>query len=246
MRSVAGKIGLALVGAVAAAVLAARGAKLITTSDRTALAALVVVALVAVLTPAWAANSDSRRRRAAREEVDAEQALSAALWTIIDLLEASGLDVDYRDFSLSVYRLRTSRSRETELLLVHRERARNRAASSGITWRPGLGVIGTCVQTRDVAAQDFAALSTAPDLASPQDWAALPDEVRLGLSWEQFSQARGKYGTIVAAPSTTTRQGRTVVLGCAALDGPPDMVDALTEAPVINQMLLAADGLLQT
>lgn len=246
MRTVVAKVVLALAGAVAAAVLGARGADVIDVSGAVALALLVVVALVAVATASSTAISEYRRKRAEIAVADAERALTAALWTIVDLLEATGTRVDFRDLSLAVYRLRQRRLRKPVLERVHMLRARNRPEASGIAWRPGLGVLGTCLLTGKVEAQDFSELSATPELRTETDWLTLPEDIRRGLRWAQFDVARGKYGTIVAAPSSSSGSGGpSVVLGCATLDGPPDMVAELSATPVVNQMLMAADGLLQ-
>lgn len=243
MRGVLGKVLLAVLGAAAAGALSLRGARLWTPSDAVTVALVVVIALVAVLSSTTTAVSDYRRTRRASAEQDAEQALTAALWAVVDLLEASGTSIDYRDLSLSVHRVRR-RWRGTRLERVHMLRARNRPEASGILWKPGLGAIGTCVQEGRVVAQDFAALSAADELRTADDWATLPDVVRLGLSWEQFGAARGKYGTIVAAPVVGTRGGHSVVTGCVALDGPAGMEEQLSAPAVVNRMLEAAHGVL--
>lgn len=244
VRGLLGKSLLAVLGAVAASGLSLRGAELWTPSDAVTVTLIVVVAVVAVLSTITTAVGEYRRKRRTGAEQDAERALTAALWAIVDLLETSGTDIDYRDLSLSVYRLRKRTIRGGQLQRVHMVRARNRPQASGITWKPGLGVIGTCVQEGHLVAQDFAAISDSPDLRTEADWTALPDVVRLGLSWEQFSAARGKYGTIVASPVYAPGGGHSVIVGCIALDGPPDMEDDLSSTAVVNRMLEAANGLL--
>jgi hypothetical protein len=244
VRGVVVKVVLAVLGAGAAAGLALRSAKLWTPSDRVTIALVVAVAVVAVISSSMAAVGDVRRQRRAGADQDAERALTAALWAIVDLLEASGTPVDYRDLSLSVYRLRRRRLRTPQLRRVHMLRARNRPEASGIRWAPGRGVIGTCVETGRLVAQDFAALSDAPDLRTAEDWDELPAEVRLGLTWEQFCAARDKYGTVVAAAVTVDRPAGSEIIGCIALDGPRDLEDELSATPVVNRALEAAQGLL--
>jgi hypothetical protein len=239
------KVVLAALGAGATAGLSLRAVGRWSPSGTVTVALVVVIAVVAVLSSATAAIGDYRRKRRAGAERDAERALTAALWAIVDLLEASGHKVDYRDLSLSVYRLRKRRLRPAELRRVHMLRARNRPEASGIRWAPGIGAIGTCVQTGRLVAQDFAALSSSPELRTAADWQTLPEEVRLGLSWDQFTAARGKYGTVVAAAVTEDRPVGSVIIGCIALDGPPDMEDELSATSVVNRALEAAKGLLQ-
>jgi hypothetical protein len=245
VRGVIGKIVLAVLGAAAAAGLSLRATRRWSPSDTVTVVLVVIVAVVAVLSSVTTAIGDYRRQRRIAATQDAEQALTAALWAIVDLLEASGVPIDYRDLSLSVYRLHRRTGRRSSLRRVHMLRARNRPEASGIRWKPGLGVIGTCVQQGRLVAQDFAAISDLPDLRTEADWATLPDDVRLGLSWDQFSAARGKYGTIVAAPVYAPGKRGSVITGCIALDGPPDMEDELSATPVVNQMLEAANGVLQ-
>lgn len=239
------KVVLAALGAGATAGLTLRATGRWSPSDTVTVTLIAVVAVVAVLSSVTAALGDYRRKRRAAVDQDADRALTAALWAIVDLLEASGRRIDYRDLSLSVYRLRTRMLRPPELRRVHMLRARNRPEASGIRWSPGVGAIGTCVRTGRLVAQDFAALSDSPDLRTAADWLMLPDEIRLGLSWEQFSAARGKYGTVVAAAVTEDRPEGSAIIGCIALDGPPDMEDQLSATPVVNRALEAGSGLLR-
>jgi hypothetical protein len=121
------------------------------------------------------------------------------------------------------------------------------------SWPTGLDVLrppGSApsvhvVQTGRLVAQDFAALSNSPELRTAADWQTLPEEIRLGLPWDQFTAARGKYGTVVAAAVTEDRPVGSVIIGCIALDGPPDMEDELSATSVVNRALEAGKGLLQ-
>lgn len=236
---------LAVAGAVAAATLAYRGFRPSAVPSWLTLTAIVTAAFVAAVSPIWAAAGDFLRKRAETAEQDAELALIAALWSIVDLLEASQVDIDFRDLGLGVYRLQQRRWRDPVLRRVHLVRARNRPAASGISWRPGLGVIGRCVQTGQVEFQDFSLLSDNAELQAADDWAELPSDVTLGLSWDQFTAARGKYGTIVAAPITASGTTGSTVVGCVALDGPPGREAELSGTAIVNRMGEAADGLLQ-
>jgi len=234
----------ALLAAVAAAVLALNGGKVIHAPVWLLVACIVTsVALAAVTTIGGAWTEWHRRRLGARREL-ADISLTAAAWAIVDQV---GGPLDFRDLGVAVYRLgRVWWSPfRPQLLRLHRVRASHRPTASRVTWRPGKGVIGACVTKGEVVAVDLAQMYR--DLGRPTEaeWPAVPEEIRLGLSYEEYLDVRDKYGVVIASPLIDDSGTSSTVAGCVALDGPEGQLASLSSDEVLGLLNSTAQGLLR-
>ncbi len=210
--------------------------------SRAALIALVTAS--AVLTAGVtipAAVGEWRAQRNAYRRDQSAVLLEATAWAIVD---ATGLD--FRDLGLAAYVVRRSlwRPWSTVLHRVQRVRAKRRPSSSRVNWRPGIGVIGTCVARGQLVAQDLASDYAAIWPCSEQEWDELvDDEIKHGLSFADFLDVRAKYGVVIATPILDDTASTTRVLGCVSLDGPVGSFARLTELDVEGLLDSAAQSL---
>jgi hypothetical protein len=234
----------ALLAAAAGIVLALEGAGLLDAPARLLVACIVVSAALAAVSTIAAAWSEWRKRRLGQQRELVEIVLNAAAWAVVDQI---GPPLDYRDLGIAAYRAERSRWRpwRTELRRVHRVRASRRPVSSDVDWRPGKGVIGTCVSKGEVVAVDMARLYA--DLGEPSaaEWEQVPEDTRLGLSYEEYLDLRDKYAVVVATPIVDDTGPRSRVAGCVALDGPEGRLDDLATDEVLGLLAFAGRALLQ-
>jgi hypothetical protein len=233
----------AVLAAAAAVVLGLNGSGLIDAPDRLVVTGVVTSAVLAAGSTVVSAWAEWRRRRlgAQRELVDIQ--LTGAGWAVVDQV---GGGLDYRDLGLAAYRVQRlwwHPSRE-RLRRIYRVRASRRPATSNIDWGPGKGVIGACVTRGEVVAVDLRQLYDDLGEPGPADWADLPDDVRLGLTYEEYLDVRDKYDVVVATPVIDDSHGDARVLGCLSLDGPAGRFDDLTSDEVLSLLGWAAQGLL--
>lgn len=243
MLTAVGKTVAALAAAVAAVLLALHQLHVFTLSRQGIVVSVVVSAALAAVTTIAGSWREWRQRRmgARREAVDA--LLTTSLWAIVDLLQGA---LDYRDLGMAAYR--TSRSwwwpARQRLARLHRVRASRRPVTSDMSWRPGKGVIGTCVAQGQVVAIDLRELYGELGEVGPAEWASLPGDVTMGLTWPEFRDVREKYDVVVASPILEETVGHTQVRGVVALDGPPDSLDLLSQDKVVRQLGDAAKNIL--
>ena len=233
----------ALLAAAAGAILALNGAKLVAAPVRVVIACIVTSAALAAVTTIGGAWSEWRRRRQGARRELADLSLTAAAWAIVDQV---GGGLDFRDLGVAVYRV----GRlwwwpfRLRLLRLHRVRASRRPTASHVDWRPGKGVIGTCVARGEVVAVDLAQMYR--DLGHPTgaEWPSVPEEIRLGLSYEEYLDVRGKYGVVIASPLIEDSGTSSTIAGCVALDGPEGALDSLSSDEVLGLLNSTAQGLL--
>jgi hypothetical protein len=117
--------------------------------------------------------------------------------------------------------------------------------SSNITFTKGKGVIGRCVETQAVAAYDLAQMYR--DLGQPTEaeWAALPADVSLNLSYSEYLDARDKYAVVIASPIIDDSSAQARVRGCIVLDGPDGRFADLNTDEVLALLNSATQGLLR-
>nr|WP_284290105.1 hypothetical protein [Angustibacter aerolatus] len=241
------KVVAALVAAVAAVALGLHASGVLTLSGTQRVAAVVASAVLAAVSTVAVAVRDWRERRAGlvRERVD--DVLDGVLWAVVDLLvtrpEVGRLDV--RDLGVAAYRLERPwwAPWRPRLRRVHRVRARHRPTAASVDWVPGKGVVGRCVAQRRVVAQDLGAVDEATRGCTREQWDAMPDDVRLGLDFDEHLAVRGRYGVVVAAPVIDDRRAVARVSGCIALDGPSGCLAALRSDDVVG-VLESAGALL--
>lgn len=242
-RAVAKTLAAVLV-AVAAGILALNGARVITASNRLLLAAVVTTTVLAALSTIGGAWGEWREQRlgSRRELVDFQ--LDATLWAIVDQV---GPGLDYRDLGIAVYR--TYRPWwwpfHARLRRVQRVRASHRPVSSNITFTLGKGVIGRCVETQAVAAYDLTQMYRALGQPSESDWANLPADITLNLSYAEYLDARDKYAVVIASPMIDDSSSQAEVRGCIVLDGPDGRFGELNTDEVLALLNSAAQGLLR-
>ena len=234
----------AVLVAVAAAILALNGAEVIQASNRLILGAVVTTTVIAALSTIGASWGEWRKKRLGnrRELVDFQ--LDATLWAIVDQV---GSGLDYRDLGIAVYRLerRWWWPFSSRLRRLQRVRAAHRPVSSNITFTVGKGVIGRCVATQAVAAYDLAQMYA--DLGHPTEaeWAALPADVSLNLSYAEYLDNRDKYAVVIASPIIDDSSTKAEVRGCIVLDGPPGRFADLNTDEVLALLNSATEGLLR-
>jgi hypothetical protein len=233
----------ALLAAVAGIVLALNGAHVITASPRLLLACVVTSSALAALATIGAAWGEWRERRLGARRELADIQLTAAAWAIVDQVAPQ---LDYRDLGLAVYRVERIwwwpfRSR---LRRLHRVRSSRRPTTSDVRWKPGKGVIGACVARGEVVAVDLTQMYRDLGARTKDEWPSVPDDVRLGLTWEEYVDVRDKYEVVVASPVIDDSGTRSRVLGCVALDAPDGHFADLTSDEVLGLLNSAAQGLL--
>ena len=236
--SVALRLLAALLALAAATVIAVDQAGIRDVAPVVRAAAAIVAAALAFAATTHAVLKDYRARRRATATEDLRYAVRQLAFSIAEMTL-----VDVRDLGLAVYVVRRDwplpwRRRLDRVL---RERAVRRPSASRVTWRPGMGVIGRCVATGTDVAQDVGA-DTAPWLdATPEDWALrVPEDVKAGLTHEEFLELRGRYHVVVATPILDDRASVTRVVGCVALDGPEGSFDDLAADDVRAAMAAMA------
>ncbi len=234
MLKAVGKTVAAVAAALAAALLALNGARLISVPRSVLLGAVVISAVLAAFTTSAASWAEWRSRRVGARRTSAEFQLTSTLWAIVDQTAAAG-PIDYRDLGLAVYRCRR-RWWWPRVRLVRQDRVRasHRPGVSDVVWRPGKGVIGTCVSTGSMVAIDVSELYGSLGRPDPQDWAEAPGDVTMGLDYAEYLDLRDKYDVVVAVPMTDQGGPTTKVTGCVALDGPSGRLATLTTVEIID------------
>jgi hypothetical protein len=233
----------ALLAAVAGIILALNGADVIAASPRVLVACVVTTSALAALATIGAAWGEWRERRLGARRELADIQLTAAAWAIVDQVSPQ---LDYRDLGLAVYRVERVWwwPPLTRLRRLHRVRSSRRPTTSDVKWKPGKGVIGACVARGEVVAVDLTQMYRDLGARSKDEWPNVPDDVRLGLTWEEYVDVRDKYEVVVASPVIDDSGARSKVLGCVALDGPAGRFADLTTDEVLGLLNSAAQGLL--
>lgn len=197
-------------------------------------------AAIAAITTIIAAVAEFRARRGQLIADKTLFRLRSLAFAVQDITE-----IDVRELGLACYLLRPRkpwRWRPT-LARVARDRAEHRPVVSGIRWRPGKGVIGRCVVEGAAIGTDLAADQADYTAVSEADWRSkrVPENVVLGLGYEEFIKVRGKFHTVIAVPMIDAGTG--TVVGCVALDGPKGSLDRLWIDDVRNALTQGADDI---
>jgi hypothetical protein len=158
---------------------------------------------------------------------------------LLELEEATGINA--RQLGVSAYRLRQhiwpfAKPRLERLLrlqLLIR-------VSSGIAWRPGLGVIGQCIQRGEDVVENLAALDEQLSDVLPDEWASLGDDLTYGFSYEEFLRVRGKYGVVLASPMIKETPLGSRVIGCVAVDAPANAFAVMASEGIRGLVAAAA------
>ncbi|HEX6197670.1 MAG TPA: hypothetical protein VFZ37_17270 [Jiangellaceae bacterium] len=189
----------------------------------------VAVALVAagvVVAFFISVESAVDRYLVSRAEELREQARAVLAPLLIELEEATGIGAD--ELGVSAYRLRPRvlPFRQPRLERIVRMQLVIRVAS-GISWRPGVGVIGQCVTRGADVIENLAMLDEELEDVTAEEWRTLPADLTYGLSYDEYLRVRGKYEVILATPIIQERPLGSRVIGCIAVDAPAAAYDAL-------------------
>lgn len=236
------KVLAAVLAAAVGAGLALQGAEVWSPSDSVVVSLIVTAAVLAGGSTAISAVSEFRTRRLGARRDFADAILTGALWAVVD---ATGFD--YRSLGLAAYRIQRVwwAPWRRRLARIHRVRAHFRPAASGVRWTLGKGVIGACISQQQVVAQDLRTDYEALWPCSEEEWNTVaPPEARLGLTYAEFLDVRGKYDVVVAAPILDVSGATTRAVGCVALDGPSGSLERLDDDDVLGLLDWVAQGLL--
>lgn len=233
---------MAAASAATAVALGLHQAGVLALSSTTRIVLVALAAAVAFVSSTVVAVGDWRRQRAEARRDDVAFALRGVAFAVQDL---TGIDI--RELGLAAYVVRRSPLRPWRQVLtrVHRERSARRPAASGIVWRPGVGVIGDCVRSQEAVGQDVGVDQAPYADVDRAGWAAVPEHVKAGLTFEEFQRVVGKYHVVVAVPLIDDTRQRTRAVGCVALDGPAGSYAALWTPDVRDALMSAATTLRQ-
>jgi hypothetical protein len=238
-RRFLGKVLVAVASFAAAVAVGLQGAGVWDASPGEQVAVAVAVALLALGSSVGAAVSELSAQRSDERRTKVAFILEALGFAVQD---ATG--IDFRDLGLAAYVLeRPLFRRQERLVRLHRVRPRASPGVSGVDWHPGKGVIGMCVvEGRDIG-YDISELDADIAGTTREHWAALSDDERLGLTYDEWLLLREKFGVVVATPVVRERSGRSSTVGCVALDGPAGQIDVLFSDEVRAQLQSAATSL---
>lgn len=200
-------------------------------------ATLVAAGVFVALVTSTEAAIDQYRH--GRSEVLREQVRAVLSPLLIELEEHTGIST--RRLGIDAYRVhrpvlpfrRVRLERLLRLKLIV-------AVSSGITWRPGVGVVGQCVERGEDVVENLALLDEQLANVGEDEWKTLPTDVTYGLSYEEHRKVRGKYGVVLATPMIKETPYGSRVIGCVAIDAPAEGFAALASDEVRGLVAAAA------
>lgn len=208
------KLLAALASIASTAGLAAQQAGLWTNPPRWTLIAMVsTVAVVASAASTRSAYWEIKGPRDAQLKSDVAALLRGAAREI-----AAARSLDRDAVGVSAFEVRRSWVFWQRLERVYRERVHSNPPPSGITWTKGKGVIGLCWAQNKCIFRDLKAIATKHSDCTPEQFDRLGDDVRMGLSYDEFVTIIGKYSSVIAFPMT--HEGNFI--GCIAVDLPLD------------------------
>lgn len=186
--------------------------------------ALIIVAVLTTGVIA-VASTVARALRTSRSEKDEHlhrkiiDLLHSMNHTVVEMLGDDGSLELLRDLGASAWKI-DGPGRRPYLRRIGRVRISSLLQPSGITWTKGKGVLGECWQigrTKKCSpAADDARLVHIQDADA---WNRLPEATRHGLTFEEYTRIRGKYGTVIAVPIRA--EGTEQLVGVVTLDAPP-------------------------
>ncbi len=119
---------------------------------------------------------------------------------------------------------------------IERERVADLPVPSGITWRPGKGVIGLCVSQSKEQNFDAGAFKAKYRKYTKEQWKKLDRDTRMDLRYDEFQRIHDKYGTVIAVPMMKGER----VIGCVSFDAPEGLHRHLKDADVVDAVAAAA------
>ncbi len=238
----------AALNAVAAAALGLKTAGIVKLPRWLTVAAISVVALTAVLRSAQAALLEFRGVRVEELRRTFEMTLRVILCTIATHARLGSCDLGIAVWTL---RRRPPLVGRKQLWPIFRQRAAYGDGPSGVTWRPGKGIHGRCVESGTYLWRDLGADSEIYRNVQDKDWPTVPDEVRQDMTLMEFRRAVGRYRFVAAAPIIQQVGGHEETVGCVTLDVPStgsgakltrQEISRLT-AQTVEQVLKGAAGM---
>jgi hypothetical protein len=201
-----------------------------------AIAAMFLISVASGASRVVAAVFTSRRREA---QAQSQQILKTLVWAVSD---ETGLDP--RMLGASAWSL-VGVWRFKWLYRLAREHYLSDPPPSQIWWTPGKGIIGRCVATGQKQIVNVRTIDTQlSQLVTAEEWGALPDERRMGLSFKEYEKIRGKYGTVVAMPIIDPARGHRVI-GVVSLDAPTGNHGKVSRPAVVEKVGQAAASVAQ-
>jgi hypothetical protein len=195
-----------------------------------ALGVTAIVPLMQVMISEWGEKS----RRSAIERARKIEAFLVA--SLIHLVRHAGADWENIGVQVFLVRRRLWRRHHVRAAKVRL----GAVPSSGTDWTEGKGIIGLCWATRAQQCVDLAS-HFAPYLGCDKaSWDALPDRIRFGLDFEDFTRLGGKYGVVAAVPIMDERDR---YVGCVTADNPPSAAgtpNALDNEEVLKALATTA------
>ena len=110
--------------------------------------------------------------------------------------------------------------------------------ASGIVWRPGVGVVGQCIQRGEDVVENLATLDEQLASVTPDEWDSLGDDLTYGFTYAEFQRVRGKW----RGPGQSDDQAPlgSRVVGCVSVDGPAGSFQALASTEIRALVAAAA------
>jgi len=198
------------------------------------LVALGVTAAVPVLQATLAQLGERSRLKELERQRDFETCLTSSLIYCVKHAGAQWLDIGIQAFQVSG---RWPRRERQERIAKVRLRP---VSSSGVSWEKGKGVIGRCWATHAPQYEDLEAHFAEYNGFGADEWNALPEGVRFGLSFDDFQRLKGKYGTVAAVP---IKDAIGKYLGCVTADTGPrgDGPETLVKGEILDSLATTAD-----
>ena len=184
-------------------------------------------------------SSIAGQRASARQEQRRDKLRALLQPVALRVQDLTGIDV--RDLGLAAYAVRRFGwwvwPWQPRLRRMYRVRPKI-AAVSRVDWRPGKGVMGSCVVRGQDVAEDVAALEDLLKNETAGTW----DPARAhGLTYAEWLDTRGKYGVILATPILGGGAGGSFVQGVLVVDGPAGAFTAIVTDEVRAELASVAD-----
>ncbi|WP_420450276.1 hypothetical protein [Ilumatobacter sp.] len=117
-----------------------------------------------------------------------------------------------------------------ERLLLAASLAFHTRPPTDIEWTPGKGVIGRSWVSGNDEGLNLARPDVARARRDRERWRRLPEEVRMGLSFDDIQKVVG-YDAVVAVPATVVVDGRSERVGVLSMNGPAGSFQYLDRRP---------------
>ncbi len=120
---------------------------------------------------------------------------------------------------------------------IAHERVNETPGPSQVRWTKGKGVIGHCWAMGREQTVNTGAFDQAHARCTREEWDRLDVKTRRGMTYKDYRQVRGKYGTVIAVPMFDQQER---MIGVVALDSPVGFHEHLSTPSVIEAVGAAA------